>query len=59
MNMTSVDAESGLATEDIETEYEGEEIEIGFNSKYILEMINNLDDEKLILRSLMMLHLQL
>ena len=49
MNMTSADSESGLATEDIETEYTGNEIEIGFNSKYILEMINNLEDEKIIL----------
>ena len=39
-----------LATEDINTEYTGDEMEIGFNSKYILEMINNLEDEKVILR---------
>jgi len=48
LNMTSADAENGTATEDISVDYEGEEIEIGFNSKYILEMINQLDDEKLI-----------
>jgi len=47
MNMTSADSENGLATEDIITEYSGEEIEIGFNSKYILEMINHLTDEKI------------
>ena len=50
MNMTSIDAESGSATEDIETEYDGPKIEIGFNSKYILEMINQLDDEKIVLK---------
>ena len=50
MNMTSIDAESGSATEDIETEYNGPKIEIGFNSKYILEMINQLDDEKIVLK---------
>jgi len=49
MNMTSADSESGLATEDIVTEYSGAELEIGFNSKYILEMINNLEDEKVTL----------
>jgi len=49
MNMTSVDSESGLATEDIVTEYSGNEMEVGFNSKYILEMINNLDDDKITL----------
>ncbi len=50
LNITSVDAESGTATEDIVTEYTGKEIEIGFNSKYILEMINQLDDEKVLLK---------
>ena len=49
MNMTSVDQESGLATEDITTEYDGDEMEVGFNSKYILEMVNNLEDENIIL----------
>ena len=50
MNMSSFDTESGSATEDIETEYTGPRIEIGFNSKYILEMINQLDDEKIVLK---------
>ena len=50
MNLTSIDAESGSATEDIVTQYNGQQIEIGFNSKYILEMINQLDDEKIILK---------
>ena len=49
MNMTSVDSDSGLATEDIVTEYSGDEMEVGFNSKYILEMVNNLEDEKITL----------
>ena len=49
INMTSSDPENGTATEDMIVHYEGEEIEIGFNSKYLLEMINQLDEEKLIL----------
>jgi len=49
MNMTSVDSENGLATEDITTEYSGNQMEIGFNSKYILEMINNLEDDSVTL----------
>ena len=49
MNMSAIDSENGQATEDIITEYEGEDMEIGFNSKYILEMISNLDDEKVML----------
>ena len=49
MNMSSVNSDSGTATEDIITKYSGIEIEIGFNSKYILEMINNLEDDEIIL----------
>ena len=47
--MTSSDPENGTATEDIQVDYQGEEIEIGFNSKYILEIINNIQSEKMIL----------
>ena len=49
MNLSSVNSENGMATEDIITKYSGEEIEIGFNSKYILEMINNLVDDNITL----------
>ena len=49
VNLTSVNNESGTATEDMNVNYSGDEIEIGFNSKYILEMINNLEDETVIL----------
>ena len=35
--------------EEVVKKDKGKEIEIGFNSKYILEMINQLDEEKLIL----------
>ena len=49
MNMSSVNVESGTATEDIITNYSGDEIEIGFNSKYMLEMVNNLEDDQIIL----------
>ena len=49
INLSSFNSESGTATEDIVTEYKGDEIEIGFNSKYILEMINNLQDEEIII----------
>jgi len=49
INMNSSDPEAGTASEDIIVQYEGQEIEIGFNSKYILEIINQLQDGKLIL----------
>ncbi len=50
INLISIGSDSGSATEDIVAEYAGQEIEIGFNSKYILEMVNQLDDEKIHLK---------
>ena len=50
INLSSVNNENGTATEDITAIYSGDEIEIGFNSKYILEMINNLEDDEIILK---------
>jgi len=47
INMNSANTENSTASEDISTMYEGEEIEIGFNSKYIFELINNLEDEEI------------
>ena len=29
------------------TNYQGEEIEIGFNSRYIMDIINNLEDNEI------------
>jgi len=47
MNISSVNSENGTATEDIVIKYNGDEIEIGFNSKYILDIITNLEDEEI------------
>ena len=49
MNISTSNNENGTATEDIKTEYNGEEIEIGFNSKYVLDMVNNLKEENIVL----------
>ena len=49
INLSSVNSENGMATEDVPAEYNGKEMDIGFNSKYILEMINNLEDQEIIL----------
>lgn len=35
------------AVEKLTCSYVGEDMEIGFNSKYLLEMLNNIDDDKL------------
>ena len=50
MNMTSINVDNSLGTEDVIINYEGDEIEIGFNSKYILEMVNQLENEEISLK---------
>src|SRR5690606_27643817 len=36
---------SNEANERLSCEYEGEDMEIGFNAKFLIEMLNNLDSE--------------
>jgi len=46
--MSAEDADlANEAKERLSCNYNGEDIEIGFNSKFILEMINNLDSEEI------------
>ncbi len=40
---------SNAAKEELTCAYEGEDIEIGFNSRFLLEMVNNVDTESLVL----------
>ena len=47
LNLNTINNESSTASEDLNIEYEGDEIEIGFNSKYIMDIINNLDDNEI------------
>ncbi len=44
LNLNTVNNESSTASEDLTINYEGDEIEIGFNSKYIMDIVNNLED---------------
>ncbi len=46
LNLNTVNNESSTASEDININYKGKEIEIGFNSKYIMDIVNNLEDEE-------------
>ena len=39
--------ESGTATEELEVNYAGEEIEIGFNSRYLLDISNQIEGENI------------
>tara|TARA_B100000579_G_C22807524_1_gene843330 strand:- start:486 stop:1601 length:1116 start_codon:yes stop_codon:yes gene_type:complete len=49
INLSSINNENSTATEDINAEYTGNEIEIGFNSNYIMDMLNNLEGEDIII----------
>lgn len=44
--LSSVSAESGRASEELDAEYTGEPLEIGFNARYILDMLNEIDGEQ-------------
>ena len=50
INLNTVNNENSTATEDLKLSYNGDEFEIGFNSKYIMDLVNNLDDEKITLK---------
>ena len=49
INLNTVNNENSTATEDLNLEYDGDEFEIGFNSKYIMDVVNNLEDEMITL----------
>jgi DNA polymerase-3 subunit beta len=42
--------DSGSATEEIEVEYDNDPLDIGFNSRYLLDIANQLDGETAVLR---------
>ena len=42
--------DSGSATEEIEVEYDADPIDIGFNSRYLLDIAAQLDGEVAVLR---------
>jgi len=47
VNLSTFNNDNSSATEDIQAKYKGKEIEIGFNSKYIMDIVNNLEDEEI------------
>ena len=46
LNLNTINNDN-TASEDLSTNYQGEEIEIGFNSRYIMDIINNLEDNEI------------
>ncbi len=47
LNLNTINNENSTASEDLNINYDGDEIEIGFNSKYIMDIVNNLEDEEI------------
>ncbi len=45
--LTCINPDTGTATEEVEVSFEGEEIEIGFNSKYLLDVANKVEGESI------------
>ena len=47
INLNTINNDNSTATEDLDISYTGSELEIGFNSKYIMDIVNNLEDEEI------------
>ncbi len=47
LNLNTFNNENSTASEDLDVNYDGDELEIGFNSKYIMDIVNNLEDENI------------
>jgi len=47
VNLSTFNNDNSSATEDIQSTYQGKEIEIGFNSRYIMDILNNLNEDEI------------
>ena len=47
INLSTINNENSTATEDLEVKFDGNEIEIGFNSRYIMDILDNLEGEEI------------
>ena len=45
VTVSAVSAETGRAVEELDVDYDGEALEIGFNARYILDMLQEIDGE--------------
>jgi DNA polymerase III subunit beta len=50
MTLSVTNPDSGSATEELEVEYDGDPIDIGFNSRYLLDIAAQLDGEAAVLK---------
>ena len=49
LRVSSYNPDLGEAHEDLDVEYDGEELSIGFDARYFLDILNELDDERVML----------
>ena len=47
LTLSATSAENGSATEEIEVKYDGAPVDIGFNSKYLLDVAQQIEGEGL------------
>ena len=47
MKITSNNPELGDAKEELDVGYTGEELKIGFNARYMLDVLNSIDEENI------------
>ena len=50
VTISAVSAEAGRAVEELDVDYAGESLEIGFNARYILDMLQQIDGDEVRLR---------
>jgi DNA polymerase-3 subunit beta len=50
LTLSATSAENGSASEEIEVKYDGQAMEIGFNSKYLLDVADEIEGEGLELK---------
>ena len=43
LTLSATSAENGSATEELEVKYDGQAMEIGFNSKYLLDVADEIE----------------
>ena len=45
IEISSNNPDLGDAKEDLETSYQGDDLKVGFNAKYLIDVLNNLNDD--------------
>ena len=48
MELSSYNPEFGEAKEELSVEYKGENLQVGFNSRFVMEVLNNLKSEEVV-----------